>query len=91
MRIPSVHFAALLLETEAGWRAHLSELFEQPRFILGPQLAAFEQEWAGHIGAKFTVGVGNGTDAINSLIVCIFPAVSTTKTWLPCANGMARP
>ena len=64
MRIPSVHFAALLLETEAGWRAHLSELFEQPRFILGPQLTAFEREWAGHIGAKFAVGVGNGTDAI---------------------------
>ncbi len=64
MRIPPVNFSPLLLETEAAWRGHLSELFEQPRFILGPQLAAFEREWAAHTGAKWAVGVGNGTDAI---------------------------
>jgi len=62
--IPPVNFAPLLLETEAAWKRHLSELFEQPQFILGPQLAAFEREWAAYLGARHAVGVANGTEAI---------------------------
>jgi dTDP-3-amino-3,4,6-trideoxy-alpha-D-glucose transaminase len=62
--IPAVNFAPLLQETGTAWKAHLSELFERPSFILGPQLAAFEREWAAYLNAKFSVGVGNGTDAI---------------------------
>lgn len=33
-------------------------------FILGPEAAAFEQEFAAAMGAKFAVGVANGTAAI---------------------------
>jgi dTDP-3-amino-3,4,6-trideoxy-alpha-D-glucose transaminase len=33
-------------------------------FILGPELAAFESEFASMSGARHAVGVGNGTDAI---------------------------
>ena len=34
------------------------------RFILGPQVAAFEQEFAAYCGARHAVGVANGTDAL---------------------------
>jgi dTDP-4-amino-4,6-dideoxygalactose transaminase len=34
------------------------------RFILGPQVTAFEQEFAAYCGARHAVGVGNGTDAL---------------------------
>jgi dTDP-4-amino-4,6-dideoxygalactose transaminase len=33
-------------------------------FVLGPELAAFEEEFAAASGARYAVGVGNGTDAI---------------------------
>ena len=34
------------------------------RFILGPNVAAFEQEFAAHVGAAHAVGVANGTEAL---------------------------
>ncbi|MEA2443038.1 MAG: hypothetical protein QOJ12_330 [Thermoleophilales bacterium] len=34
------------------------------RYILGPEVAAFEQELAGYLGVDHVIGVGNGTDAL---------------------------
>src|SRR6478736_1920364 len=34
------------------------------QFILGPNLAAFEDEAAAYLGVKQTIGVANGTDAL---------------------------
>src|SRR5580692_726939 len=34
------------------------------RFILGPEVEAFEQDFADHLGVSHAIGVGNGTDAI---------------------------
>jgi len=34
------------------------------RFILGPEVAAFEQDFAADCGARHAVGVANGTDAL---------------------------
>ncbi len=34
------------------------------RFILGPEVAAFEQEFARYCGTRHAVGVANGTDAL---------------------------
>ena len=34
------------------------------RYILGPEVSAFETEWATYVGAAHAVGVANGTDAI---------------------------
>ena len=33
-------------------------------YVLGPEVEAFEQEFANYIGARFAVGVGSGTDAL---------------------------
>lgn len=33
-------------------------------FILGEQVASFEQEWAGYCGVPHAIGVGNGLDAL---------------------------
>jgi dTDP-4-amino-4,6-dideoxygalactose transaminase len=35
------------------------------RFILGPEVAAFERELADYVGVGHAVGVGNGTDALS--------------------------
>jgi dTDP-3-amino-3,4,6-trideoxy-alpha-D-glucose transaminase len=42
----------------------IGEVVEASRFILGPNVAAFEQEFAAYCGAKHAIGVANGTDAI---------------------------
>jgi dTDP-3-amino-3,4,6-trideoxy-alpha-D-glucose transaminase len=42
----------------------LAEVVEGGRYILGPEVEAFESEFASFLGVKHCVGVGNGTDAI---------------------------
>ena len=39
-------------------------MIEQGRFILGPEVAAFEPELADYLGVRHVIGVANGTDAI---------------------------
>jgi dTDP-4-amino-4,6-dideoxygalactose transaminase len=45
-------------------RAAISSVLESGRFILGPNVTAFEQEAAAYLGASEAVGVANGTDAL---------------------------
>ncbi|HTW12342.1 MAG TPA: DegT/DnrJ/EryC1/StrS family aminotransferase [Solirubrobacteraceae bacterium] len=42
----------------------VSAVIRDGRFILGPEVRAFEQELADYVGAKHAIGVGNGTDAL---------------------------
>jgi dTDP-4-amino-4,6-dideoxygalactose transaminase len=39
-------------------------VLDSGRYILGPEVEAFESEFASWLGAKHCVGVGNGTDAL---------------------------
>jgi len=52
----------------AGLRRRLGEaidyVLERGQFILGPEVAAFEDELAAYVGAEYAVGVANGTDAL---------------------------
>jgi len=45
-------------------RAAIERVLESGRYILGPEVSAFEREFASHCGAAHGVGVANGTDAI---------------------------
>ncbi len=42
----------------------VARVLRMGRFILGPEVEAFEQELASFLGAKHAVGVGSGTDAL---------------------------
>jgi dTDP-3-amino-3,4,6-trideoxy-alpha-D-glucose transaminase len=44
--------------------ARIAEVVDSGRFILGPEVEAFEAELAAYLGARHAIGVGNGTDAI---------------------------
>jgi dTDP-4-amino-4,6-dideoxygalactose transaminase len=39
-------------------------VLESGRYILGPEVEAFESEFAGFVGAEHCVGLANGTDAL---------------------------
>lgn len=45
-------------------RRAIDRVVERGWFVLGPEVEAFEAEFAVASGAKFAVGTGNGTDAI---------------------------
>jgi len=44
--------------------AAIAEVLESTRFILGPNVAAFEEEVAEYLGVGYAVGVASGTDAL---------------------------
>src|ERR1700694_6273418 len=45
-------------------RGAIERVLDSERFILGPEVRAFEEEFAAYCGAAHAVGVANGTDAI---------------------------
>ena len=45
-------------------KERLAEVLEDGRFVLGPNVKAFEQEAADYLGVPTTIGVANGTDAL---------------------------
>ncbi len=45
-------------------KERFAEVLESGRFILGPNVTAFEDEAAAYLGVPATIGVANGTDAI---------------------------
>lgn len=45
-------------------RAAIDRVLDSERYILGPEVAAFEQEFAAYCGSEHAVAVANGTDAI---------------------------
>ena len=51
-------------EDAAAVRDAMARVVERGWFILGPELEAFEHEFATASGAVHAIGVGNGTDAI---------------------------
>jgi dTDP-4-amino-4,6-dideoxygalactose transaminase len=51
-------------EDAANVRAAIERVVSSGWFVLGPEVEALEAEFARASGAKFAVGVGNGTDAI---------------------------
>jgi len=48
----------------ADVRAAIDRVVDRGWFVLGPEVEAFEREFADASGARFAVGVGTGTDAL---------------------------
>jgi len=62
---PGVPFASLALgEDSAAVRAAIDRVIASGWFVLGPEVEAFEAEFALACGAEHAVSVANGTDAI---------------------------
>jgi dTDP-3-amino-3,4,6-trideoxy-alpha-D-glucose transaminase len=64
MPVPLFDTATPLEPLHEELRGALDGVVESGRFILGPQVEAFEREFAVYCGAGQAVGVANGTDAI---------------------------
>ena len=57
-------FASSLDRYSTRLTEKLGEVVRGGRYVLGPEVAAFEREFADYLGARHCVGVANGTEAI---------------------------
>jgi dTDP-4-amino-4,6-dideoxygalactose transaminase len=62
--VPLFDTALPLVPLRAQIAAAVARVLDSGRFILGPEVAAFEREFAAYCGAAHAVGVANGTEAI---------------------------
>jgi dTDP-4-amino-4,6-dideoxygalactose transaminase len=62
--IPLVDVAAQYAPLVPRLKEAFAEVLESGRFILGPNVKAFEEEAAAYLGVPHAVGVANGTDAL---------------------------
>jgi dTDP-4-amino-4,6-dideoxygalactose transaminase len=86
--------AQYLSHREAIDRAVLRVL-DAGRYVHGPECSAFEQEFAVHAGARFGIGVANGTDAIEISLRALGigagdEVVTTSHTAVATVAGITR-
>ena len=89
-----------LREDAAAVRDAIARVTARGWYVLGPEVEAFESEFAAASGASFAVGTGNGTDAIALLLRAagvgagdevIVPAVTAAYTALAVIAAGANP
>jgi dTDP-4-amino-4,6-dideoxygalactose transaminase len=64
MPVPLFDTATPLAPLRATLVQRVAEVMAGGQFVLGPEVTAFEQEFAAYLGARHVIGVANGTDAI---------------------------
>jgi dTDP-4-amino-4,6-dideoxygalactose transaminase len=64
MAVPLFDASAPLAPLRHQLREAIERVLDSERFILGPEVSAFEREFAAYCGVDHAVGVANGTDAI---------------------------
>lgn len=62
--IPQTAPLAAYRATRARIDRAIARVLKSGRYILGPEVEAFEREFAAYIGCRHAVGVGSGTDAL---------------------------
>ena len=66
--IPLVDLKAQYATIRDEVRAAIDEVLESMQLTIGPNVKAFDQEFASFIGTRHSVGVGSGTDALQLAI-----------------------
>ena len=92
----SAGHAEVRAELDDAWQRVLAS----NRLVLGPEVEAFEAEFAAYCGAAHCIGVGNGLDALTLILrglgigagdEVIVPANTCIATWLAVTHAGATP
>ncbi|MDX6528234.1 MAG: hypothetical protein QOH41_524 [Blastocatellia bacterium] len=100
MNVPFLDLRAPYRELKTEMDAAYRRAVESGRFILGPELEAFEAEFAVACEAQYCIGVANGLDALHLILrsldigagdEVIVPANTYIATWLAVSYAGATP
>lgn len=100
MNVPFLNFAGIYDELQSVMDEAYQRVMRSAWFILGKELAAFEQEFASYCGSRHCIGVGNGLEAMQLVLRAlgigegddvIVPSNTYIATWLAVSNCGARP
>ena len=100
MKIPFLDLGAPYRELKPEIDTALSRVLESGWYILGPEVEAFETEWAAYCDAKHAVGLANGLDALTLALRAldigpgdevIVPSNTYIATWLAVTGVGATP
>ena len=100
MKTPILDLGAAYRELKTEIDAAVSRVLESGCYILGPEVEAFETEWAAYCHVKHAVGLANGLDALvlalRALNVgpgdeVIVPSNTYIATWLAVSAVGAKP
>jgi len=89
-------YLALKSEMDAAY----ARVMESGWYILGGEVEAFEQEFAAYLGAKHCIGIGNGLEALQLILMgygigpgdeVIVPANTYIASWLAVSYTGAKP
>jgi dTDP-4-amino-4,6-dideoxygalactose transaminase len=99
-RIPFLDVPADYAELREELDAAARRVMSSGQFILGPEVTAFEEEFAAYCGTRHAVGVGSGLDALRLILLgygigpgdaVIVPSNTFIATWLAVSQAGARP
>ena len=91
MSVPFLDLGAATTELRSEISRAIDDVVGSGRFVLGPQVAAFEREFAAYVGTADCIGVANGLDAIELALRAlgigpgdevIVPSNTFIATWL---------
>lgn len=100
MNIPFLDLGAAYRELKAEIDAAIHRVLDSGWYILGPEVDAFEAEWAAYCNADHAVGVANGLDALILALRAlnigpgdevIVPSNTYIATWLAVTEVGAHP
>lgn len=100
IRIPFLDVGAQVNELRAEIDEAIGRVISSGGYLLGPELDAFESEWAEYTGARYAVGVASGLDALHLLLRAlgigpgdevIVPSNTYIATWLAVSHAGATP
>ena len=98
--IPFLDLGAAYRELRPETDAAVSRVLESGWYILGPEVEAFEAEWAAYCNAKHAVGLANGLDALTLALRAldirpgdevIVPSNTYIASWLAVTRVGATP
>lgn len=100
MRIPVLDLKPAVDELRPELDAAYRRVMESGSFLLGPELEAFESEYAASVGVKHCIGVANGLEAMQLVLMArgigagdevIVPSNGYIATWLAVTHAGAKP
>jgi dTDP-4-amino-4,6-dideoxygalactose transaminase len=100
MKIPFLDLGASVKDLRGEINVAVSRVISSGWFLLGPELEAFEHEWASYCQAKYAIGVANGLDALSLALMVvdvtagdevIVPANTYIASWLAISRVGAIP